>query len=50
VRPDGFLLERQSIEVVVRQRREGILLRASFQVYNDASDVKTLIDALAVEL
>jgi selenocysteine lyase/cysteine desulfurase len=25
-------------------------IRASFQVYNDASDVKTLIDALAVEL
>ena len=44
------LLERHAIEVVVKERRKGVVLRASFQVYNDASDVDRLIDALASEL
>ena len=44
------LLERHSIEVVVRERHEDVLLRASFQVYNEESDVRNLVDALAVEL
>jgi isopenicillin-N epimerase len=44
------LLERHAIEVVVGERRKGALLRASFHVYNDPSDVDRLVDALAVEL
>ena len=44
------LLERHSIEVVVSGRRKGALLRASFHVYNDPSDVRALIDALTVEI
>jgi len=44
------LLERHSIEVVVREQRKGVLLRASFHVYNDPSDVDRLVGALAAEL
>jgi len=44
------LLERHGIEVVVRERRKGAVLRASFQVYNDRSDVDALIDALRAGL
>ena len=44
------LLERHSIEAVVRERRKHVLLRASFHVYNDESDVDRLVDALHAEL
>jgi isopenicillin-N epimerase len=44
------LLERHAIEVMVRERRERVFLRASFHVYNDASDVGALVDALSAEL
>ncbi len=44
------LLERHSIEVFVKARGKRILLRASFQVYNDADDIGFLVDALAAEL
>ncbi len=44
------LLERHSIEVIVRERRKGVLLRASFQVYNDESDLDRLLERLAAEL
>jgi len=44
------LLERHAIEVVVRRRHESAVVRASFHVYNDRSDVRTLVDALRAEL
>jgi isopenicillin-N epimerase len=44
------LFERHSIEVVVRRCRKHVLLRASFHVYNDESDVDRLVDALEAEL
>jgi selenocysteine lyase/cysteine desulfurase len=44
------LLDRHSIEVVVREHRKGVALRASFHVYNDSSDVDRLVDALAADL
>ena len=44
------LLERHSIEVVVRPWRDGAVVRASFHVYNDGSDVRALVDALRAEL
>jgi isopenicillin-N epimerase len=44
------LLERHSIEVVVSETRKGALLRASFQVYNESSDVQVLLDALRIEM
>jgi isopenicillin-N epimerase len=44
------LFERHSIEVVVRQRREHALVRASFHVYNEKEDVERLVDALQAEL
>jgi isopenicillin-N epimerase len=44
------LLQRHSIEVVVRPWRKGAVVRASFHVYNDRSDVRTLLDALSAEL
>jgi selenocysteine lyase/cysteine desulfurase len=36
--------------VVVSKRRKNALLRASFQVDNDASDIDRLSDALSSEL
>jgi isopenicillin-N epimerase len=44
------LFERHSIEVVVQEHRRRTLLRASFQVYNEESDLDRLVDALASEL
>jgi isopenicillin-N epimerase len=44
------LFERHSIEVVVNKRGKNAFLRASFQVYNDASDIDRLSDALSSEL
>jgi isopenicillin-N epimerase len=44
------LLERHSIEAVVRPWRTTAVLRTSYHVYNDESDVRTLVDALRAEL
>jgi selenocysteine lyase/cysteine desulfurase len=36
--------------VVVNKRGKNAFLRAAFQVYNDASDIDRLSDALSLEL
>jgi selenocysteine lyase/cysteine desulfurase len=44
------LLERHAIEAVINKRGTNAFLRAAFQVYNDASDIDRLSDALSLEL
>jgi isopenicillin-N epimerase len=44
------LLERHSIEVIVKRHRKQVLLRASLHVYNDRYDMERLVDALGQEL